>query len=194
MEDTRTQKFFQNSLMNLSLFSPFDKQPLFLLHQTPHTHTRKNKRDRRRRNRRKNRLLKGQKMARQHGNSKSRSRTKKNDFPKFRPLYLGIGACYYFFLPSFFWAKEWRDVAWRIFLFFLFVLLLFLLRSRKRIMRFFFLFSGERKEAEGAFKARRTQSGQLTRSWKIIHQTMFNLRYFTILYHILLHKNVLHNL
>ena len=179
MEDTITQKFFQNSLMNLSLFSPFDKQPFFLLHQTPHTHTRKNKGDRRRRNRRKNRLLKGQKMARQHGNSKSRSRTKKR-FPQIPPFIFGDWRLLLFFPSLFFWAKEWRDVAWRIFLFFLFVLLLLLLRSRKRIMRFF-SFSGEGKEAEGAFKARRTQSGQLTRSWNIIHQTIFNLRYFNIL-------------
>ncbi len=101
MEDTRTQKFFQNSLMNLSLFSPFDKQPFFLLHQTPHTHTRKNKGDRLRRNRRKNRLLKGQKMARQHGNSKSRSRTKKTISPNSALYIWGLAPVIIFSFPLF---------------------------------------------------------------------------------------------
>ena len=124
MEDTRTQKFFQNSLMNLSLFSPFDKQPFFLLHQTPHTHTRKNKGDRLRRNRRKNRLLKGQKMARQHGNSKSRSRTKKTISPNSALYIWGLAPVIIFSFLPFFGQRSggmWRDeFSFSSFLFFFF--------------------------------------------------------------------------
>ena len=94
------RKSFSRIVWWISHSSPLSiNSPSFFSHQTPHTHTQKNKGDRRRRNRRKNRLLKGQKMARQHGNSKSRSRTKKR-FPQIPPFIFGDWRLLLFF-PSF---------------------------------------------------------------------------------------------
>ncbi len=137
------RKSFSRIVWWISYFSPLSiNSPSFFPYQTPHTHTRKKKGDRRRRNRGKNRILKGQKMARQHGNSKSRSRTKKR-FPQIPPFIFGDWRLLLFFPSLFFWAKEWRDVAWRIFLFFLFFFFFFFWGPENVSWGFFSFFGGE---------------------------------------------------